>query len=532
MMMSFFAKDAVAEAVDLNAFIPPPKYIFSDTLAEQRNELADNPLVAHYKACREEHKKDPYYPTYHFLSPQGRIGDPNGLCFWKGHWHLFYQFHLEQPVKHVWWGHAVSDDLVHWKDLPPALYPRFDNACFSGNTFVEKDRVVGMYHSTGKGNQIVVSDDPLLLNWQHIGNDPEDATIPACKEKDAAGYPYRVWDPFVFGLNDGNYYSISGIFFGKQGQENEPLREPVWHIFKSGNLKDWEYKGQMLFNDRFTEAGDDGSCTYFWPLGKDKWLLTFFSHRIGSQHMLGTFDEETLKFEPESHAYHNIGPSSVSPDPDKKGEQVIISNLARNKGASVGTWGAVFSVPRQVSLGEKEIVYTEPVESLKSLRGEPVTVSDIQLDSKEQVLPAFSGKAMELELEIDPGHANYIDINVLRSPDGEEYTTVRLFRGGEPYGRKGGERWTLTYDMTHSADAPGRDIKRPRYSEFLRFDGETLKLRIFVDVSFVEGFANRQAYIPLRVYPKREDSLGVSVRAQKGGAKIIKATAWPLNSVW
>ena len=531
-MMSFFAKDAVAEAVDLNAFIPPPKYIFSDTLAEQRNELADNPLVAHYKACREEHKKDPYYPTYHFLSPQGRIGDPNGLCFWKGHWHLFYQFHLEQPVKHVWWGHAVSDDLVHWKDLPPALYPRFDNACFSGNTFVEKDRVVGMYHSTGKGNQIVVSDDPLLLNWQHIGNDPEDATIPACKEKDAAGYPYRVWDPFVFGLNDGNYYSISGIFFGKQGQENEPLREPVWHIFKSGNLKDWEYKGQMLFNDRFTEAGDDGSCTYFWPLGKDKWLLTFFSHRIGSQHMLGTFDEETLKFEPESHAYHNIGPSSVSPDPDKKGEQVIISNLARNKGGSVGTWGAVFSVPRQVSLGEKEIVYTEPVESLKSLRGEPVTVSDIQLDSKEQVLPAFSGKAMELELEIDPGHANYIDINVLRSPDGEEYTTVRLFRGGEPYGRKGGERWTLTYDMTHSADAPGRDIKRPRYSEFLRFDGETLKLRIFVDVSFVEGFANRQAYIPLRVYPKREDSLGVSVRAQKGGAKIIKATAWPLNPVW
>ena len=96
----------------------------------------------------------------------------------------------------------------------------------------------------------------------------------------------------------------------------------------------------------------------------------------------------------------------------------------------------------------------------------------------------------------------------------------------------GGERWTLTYDMTHSADAPGRDIKRPRFSELLRFDGETLKLRIFLDVSFVEGFANRQAYIPLRVYPAREDSLGVSVCAQKGGAKIIKATAWPMKSVW
>ncbi|NQU43379.1 hypothetical protein HQ520_08835, partial [bacterium] len=54
---------------------------------------------------------------------------------------------------------------------------------------------------------------------------------------------------------------------------------------------DWKYDGLMLENDPFTELGDDGSCTYLWPLGKNKHLLIFFSHRI---YGLGEFDQLTI----------------------------------------------------------------------------------------------------------------------------------------------------------------------------------------------------------------------------------------------
>ena len=90
------------------------------------------------------------------------MNDPNGLCFWQGRWHLFYQgYPPEDPRQH--WGHAVSDDLIHWRDLPYAIYPNPEYQCFSGSTLVEEDRVIAIYHGTRVGNMVAVSDDPLLL---------------------------------------------------------------------------------------------------------------------------------------------------------------------------------------------------------------------------------------------------------------------------------------------------------------------------------------------------------------------------------
>ena len=93
------------------------------------------------------------------------------MCSWQDRYHLFCQAYLpEDTWQH--WGHAVSDDLVHWKDLPSAIYPGIENCCFSGSTLVEEDRVIAMYHGTSAGSMIAVSDDPLLLNWEKISGCP------------------------------------------------------------------------------------------------------------------------------------------------------------------------------------------------------------------------------------------------------------------------------------------------------------------------------------------------------------------------
>ncbi|HJO83461.1 MAG TPA: glycoside hydrolase family 32 protein, partial [SAR202 cluster bacterium] len=139
-----------------------PRYRFGDTPREQESQLEDNPMLQRMVASRRAMGDDPHRPIYHFVNPENTLNDPNGLCFWQGCWHLFYQgYPPEDPRQH--WGHAVSDDLIHWRDLPYAIYPDPEECCFSGATLVEDDRVIAMYHGTQAGNMIAVSSDPLLL---------------------------------------------------------------------------------------------------------------------------------------------------------------------------------------------------------------------------------------------------------------------------------------------------------------------------------------------------------------------------------
>ena len=146
----------------------------------------------------------------------------------QGRYHLFYQaYPLEDTRQHC--GHAVSDDLVHWEDLPLVIYPGIENCCFSGSTLVEEDRVIAMYHGTSAGSMIAISNDPLLLNWEKISGCP---VIPEI-EADEDGRPYRVYDPCIWREEDG-YYALSGNHW--DGAMMGDCRM-VQHLFFSQNLE-------------------------------------------------------------------------------------------------------------------------------------------------------------------------------------------------------------------------------------------------------------------------------------------------------
>ena len=181
-----------------------PRFTFSDTLAAQERELAANPLLERFRASRRELARDRHVPRYHFISAENRLNDPNGLCRWQGRWHLFYQgYPPEDPRQH--WGHAVSDDLIHWRDLPYAIYPDPERCCFSGATLVEEDRVIACYHGTEAGTMVATANDPLLLNWEKLTGRP---VIPMASP-DGRPLPYRVFDPCIW-KQGGKYYSLSG----------------------------------------------------------------------------------------------------------------------------------------------------------------------------------------------------------------------------------------------------------------------------------------------------------------------------------
>ena len=208
-----------------------PKYTFSNVLEEQESELKTNPLLKRLNEYRKSYANDPHRPIYHYVNPENTLNDPNGLCYWKGNWHLFYQaMPPEDPRQH--WGHAISKDLIHWRDLPYAIYPDPEECCFSGASLVEKDRVIAMYHGTKVGNMVAVSSDPLLLNWEKVTGKP---VIPIANE-DGSPLPYRVFDPCVW-QKDGFYYALSG---GTLPHEPSGRRTRANFLFKSNNLEKWE----------------------------------------------------------------------------------------------------------------------------------------------------------------------------------------------------------------------------------------------------------------------------------------------------
>lgn len=148
-----------------------PHHTFPETLEDQEAALATNPPMQRLIESRKSYAGDPHRPIYPYVNPEALLNDPNGLCYWQGRWHLFYQaYPPEDPRQH--WGHAVSADLIHWRDLPYCIYPNPEEKCYSGATLVEEDRTIAIYHGTQVGNMIAVSSDPLLLNWKRSQTKP------------------------------------------------------------------------------------------------------------------------------------------------------------------------------------------------------------------------------------------------------------------------------------------------------------------------------------------------------------------------
>ncbi|MGC4044526.1 MAG: glycoside hydrolase family 32 protein [Armatimonas sp.] len=111
---------------------------------------------------------EPWRPRFHFTPEKGWMNDPNGLVYFDGEWHLFFQW--EWP-RH--WGHAVSKDLVHWEELPPAILPETKGGVWSGSAVARGDEIVAIFTEEDGGVQyqsIAVSDDKGRTFTRYAGN--------------------------------------------------------------------------------------------------------------------------------------------------------------------------------------------------------------------------------------------------------------------------------------------------------------------------------------------------------------------------
>jgi len=467
---------------------------------------------------------NPYRPLYHFSPPVSGLHDPAGLCWWQGNYHLFYLF----SHSGVQWGrgHAVSDDLVHWRDLP--MLPAKINGG-TGQVWADKDQVIMGYATHGHGAvSLAVASDPLLLNWvEHPQN-------PVIKPGN---------DNFLW--HEGDHYFLT---------QRKLNTTPTLEILRSKGLTGWKSLGNFLEDSSFTDPGTDCSCNTVLPIGKGKHMVLFFTHNQGPKYYIGTFDLQSGRFTIKSHGRMNYGPvmrgslhaptGFVDPNGRCIGMWNIMECLIRDD--FLGVKDGVISLPRELSLNEmitgngqgwgenKDLnpLSIEPIEELKKLRFNPVKLEKVAIPANgERVLTGVHGRAMELEVVLDPRQAREVGLRVLRSPNGEEQTSITLSMHAWAW-PWGADKRELMIDVSQSSLSPEIASRTPEIGPLYLKDGEPLRLRVFIDRSIVEVFANGRQCLTLRAYPTRQDSTGVSVFARGSEASLVSLNAYQMKSVW
>lgn len=506
--------------------------IYPDTLDEQLCALDSDAALQAFADARRRLSSDPYRPAYHFSPPQNVMNDPNGLCFWQGRWHLFYQYRPRGAEDRVHWGHTVSDDLIHWKDLPLALYPDTEKDCYSGQTLVEDDRVIAIYHGTESGNAIATASDPLLLNWRKHPNNPVIPIVPI----DENGLPYRVFDPCIWKQDDGYYYALSGTY--KDGARGEDC-QGIDHLFRSKDLSQWEHIGALLEDTFFAERGEDQAVPVFWHLSdiegepSGKHMLLLFSHKRSGRCYIGDYDPDTHEFAPDMHQRINYGSYTVGSlhapsaalGPD--GRFTAIFNV--KEGKPPAGWDDIMSLPRHYWLADGGTLGMAVAGDVESLRYDHRQVEPMSISANSEVLlDGVGGKTVEIQATIEPGNAREVGLYVLRSSDGAERTRISLY----PQDNRRFDTGSLQIDGAEASLSPDVFARTPEQGPIKMAQDEPLRLRIFIDRSIVEVFANDRQCLTLRVYPQREDSAGVSVFARGSSARLASFDIWRMRSIW
>jgi fructan beta-fructosidase len=446
--------------------------------------------------------QEPLRPQLHFTARRGWNNDPNGMVFYRGEYHLFFQ---HNPYGWNWgnmhWGHAVSRDLVHWEELPEALYPDAMGPMFSGSAVVDWKNT----SSFGKDGE-----PPIILLYTAAGN----PTVQCLAYSTDAGRTFTKYsgNPIVKQITGGNRDPkviwheptqrwVMTLYVGfDETKEGKKTTRHTIHFLTSPNLKDWKVTSQIdgLFEcPDFFELPVDGKAA------QKKWVLSGAS----SEYFIGTFDGE--KFTPETpklpgHRGKGFYAAQTFSDiPAKDGRRIQIGWL---QAPSPGMpFNQAMSIPLElklVSTADGPRLTFAPVVELSQLRSAAHSVPPITLQSGDAnpFAETKAGDAMELRADFEPGADSEVKFTVRGVPiifnAAKQELTVNGHRSPAPL-RAGKQRLTILADRTAF--------------EVFASDGLT--------------------YVPLPVIPKT-DARDLAVSVNGAPVKFSVLETAQLRSIW
>lgn len=485
-------------------------------------------LIRSARELRARLLQDPHRPTYHIVSPEGVCApfDPNGALYWKGRYHLMY---IVQTEKGHCWAHISSHDLVHWRHHPLALEPGgVDEGIFSGGAFIDKEGVPTItYWGLGEeaGICLATSTDDELDHWT---KSPHNPVIPQTEHGfsvGADGEPYGVADPSSIWVCDGRYYMMTGNLpvlreYGLE-RDQEAHKGDTTYLFVSDDLAHWEYLHPFYTSSRkWTAVDEDNMCPDFFPLG-DEHMLLFISHNHGCQYYVGRYAHD--RFHPRLHGRMSwsdrafFAPESLVDDRGRRIMWAWIFDGRAPETQKASGWSGTMSLPRMLWLGEDGTLRMAVPEELALLRYNPRGYEDLTVPTDgERPLESVEGRRLELNVQMTSDAATQFGLKVCCSPDDEEYTLVFYDALEEE----------LCIDTRHASLGEGpKSVER---GPFTLCEDEPLTLRVFVDHSVVEAFANDRQAVMRRIYPTRADSVDVRLFSRGGPAHVRLVEAWDM----
>jgi len=478
-----------------------------------------------------------YRPQFHFSPREHWTNDPNGLVYFEGEYHLFYQYN---PFGDVWghmsWGHAVSGDLLHWQELPVALPEENGIMIFTGSTVGDERNTSGF----------CLDAHPCLVAV-YTGHTPAAAERPALQTQNLAysNDRGRTWTKFrgnpVLNLNLSDFRDPN-VFWSRAAQRwVMAVALPNDHkvlFYGSGDLKQWE---------KLSEFGPAGARDGQWecptmvelPVDgtrRTRWVLKVglnpggLQGGSGEQYFIGTFD---------GARFVNDNPASTTLWTDYGKDcycALPFNGIERADGAiTIGwmnnwqyadklpttPWRGQMTVPRVVTLEtlpEGIRLVQRPVEELARLRDRHVEWRGASVAALNQALKTFRGESFELRTTV--AGAGAFRWRVLAS-DGA-FTEVG-------YDASRGE---LFVDRTHSGNTGFNRDFPTRTAAPLAVGHAPLSLTILVDRSTIEVFAQggRIAMTNL-VYPTA-GAQGIEFDSGDSKPSEITVDLWSLRSAW
>lgn len=463
--------------------------------------------------------------TYHFMPEVGWLNDPNGLIYFQEKYHFFYQYN---PYDSFWgsmhWGHAVSNDLLHWDYLPVALAPshEYDNhpqgGCFSGSAIEYNGRLYLFYTSAAnKGGGVIqnqsmaYSDDGITFH-KSIKN-PIITNPP--KGYDRANFR----DPKVWKRGDFFYMVVSG--------KKDNLAQAL--LYKSENLEEWEF-----FNVLAESRGELGymwECPDFFPIRSnqgEKYVLTFSPIGVKertSLYLIGDMNYETGKFNYSTIQSIDWGLDYYAPQSflDKNGRRIMVAWANewewmpwwRDWGPAYQEgWCGSFNLLREIVLDEDGRLRFLPISELKEIRINERKLSNEMITQEELLIPTADGNVFEMILTIDLKQTTTSQFTIKLRCDNELLTVVKFDLKNQ----------MLFINRDKSDNWSNGTSKSP----LLLQNKDELIVHLFVDQSSIELFTDDyKTTHSLNVFAKKNQNKNY-LSVEKGSLAVTNLVTWSL----
>ena len=443
--------------------------------------------------------REPLRGQFHFSPRRGWNNDPNGLVFFNGEYHLFFQ---HNPYGWGWgnmhWGHAVSPDLVHWQELGDKLLPDDFGPMFSGSAVVDWHNTSGL----GKDGQ-----PPIVLVYTAAGDPTVQCIASSTDGRKFTKYP---GNPVLKQITGGN--RDPKVIWHEPTKQWVMVLYVEWqkkqtiHFFTSPNLRDWTLasitEGDPVGKPYLFECPDFFELPVDGDPARKKWVLS----AANSAYAVGTFDGTRFSPQQASLLGHRgrgfYAAQTFSDIPAKDGRRIQIGWWqTETKGMP---FNQSMTVPLELRLASTvdgpRLTFT-PVKELASLRAKTHDFGPKTLKpDSANLLASVKAELVELRAEFEPGDASEVVFTVRGATIAYDTVKQELVVNG------------------HRAPAPLRDGKQC--------------LTIFCDRTGLEVFASDGlTYVPMPFQPKADD-LALGVQAKGGSAKIPALSVYQLQSAW